>query len=98
MTKGARLGFYSRKSAIAAIDRRSGEAKLMQKVITGLEDELGGPDKITFRQQLIIQATADLALRLQLAMGKYARVPGDDRQIDLHVVTLQNAMIKNLKA
>ena len=94
----ARLGFYSRKSAVLNIDRRSSEARLIRHVIAGLEDELGGPDKITFRQSLIIQSTADLVLRLQLAMGRYVRAADDEREIDKHVVTLQNAMVKNLKA
>ena len=87
--RASRLGFYSRKSAVMAVDRRSSEAKIMMAVVRGLEDELGGSEKVTFRQQLIIKSTADLVLRLTLAMGRYVRDPDDNRQVDMHVVTLQ---------
>ena len=47
---------------------------------------------------MLIKVAADLALRHQLAIGRYARDPDDDRQIDLHVVTIANSIIKALKA
>ena len=96
--KRQRLGFYSRKSAALKLDRRSSEAKILAAVATGLEDELGGPEKVSFRQHLIIKIAADLALRHQLAIGRYVRDADDDRQIDLHVTTLANSIVKALKA
>jgi hypothetical protein len=96
--KPHRIGFYSRPSVVRKLDRRSSEGRILGKIIDGLEEELGGADKVTFRQRLIIEATADVVLRLQLAMGRYVRDKGDDREIDRHVCSLQSVLIRNLKA
>lgn len=97
MARGvAKLGFHSRRSAVNKIDRRSPPAKFMQKIIDGLSDELGGA--LTFRQQMLVQVCADMAMRLQLAMGKVVNDVGDAREVDRHVILLANSLRKTLAA
>ena len=91
-----RLGVYSRRGHVFAIDQRTTEGQIVRQVIRELTDQLGGPKKVTAAQKLIIHATAVMAFRMRAALGKYLNDPKDTESLDRHVVAIQNAMVRNL--
>ena len=60
-----RLGVYSRRGHVFAIDQRTTEGQIVRQVIRELTDQLGGPKKVTAAQKLIIHATAVMAFRMR---------------------------------
>jgi hypothetical protein len=88
---------FSRPSALRKIDQRTVEAKLLRTTQEQLIDHLGGEERVSVAERMLVQATAVLALRLKCALDRYMN-GGDVESLDRHVVAIQNALRHNLMA
>jgi hypothetical protein len=63
---------FSRRSAMRRLDGRTRQARLAKTLERELVDHLGGPERVTVPQRLVIKSTCILALRLHLAAERMA--------------------------
>ena len=85
----SRVGMFSRQTAIRRVDGRTREGRVIRLTIDQLVDQLGGADRITPAQALLIHSVAVATFRLRAALDAYAK-GGDAETLDKRVCTLMN--------
>jgi hypothetical protein len=92
-----RAGIFSRTAALRAVDGRTVDAKAIASAIRDLVDHLGGEDKLSAPQRMIIHATALLHYRLRAAVERYGTgTKAEIESLDRHICTIQGHMVRNL--
>jgi hypothetical protein len=71
MKKARRIGAYSRPKAMAKLDGRTVEARLMRETRANLEKHVGGTPSAV--QQALIEQAVQLRLRLAVMDSKFAQ-------------------------
>jgi hypothetical protein len=72
---------FSRPSALRKIDQRMVEARFLRTTQEQLIDHLGGEDRMTTAERMLVTATSVLALRLKCALDRYMN-GGDVESLD----------------
>lgn len=93
----SRPGLFSRKAALRNVDGRTIEARVIAATIRALSDPLGGEDRLSAGQKIGIHSAALLAFRVRAAAERYT-TGEDPAELDRHVVTVQQALMRTLIA
>ena len=92
-----RAGMFSREHALREVDGRTVDAKAISTAIADLTQHLGGPDRMSVPQRMIVHATALLHYRLRAAVERYGTGTGAEiESLDRHICTIQGHMVRNL--
>jgi hypothetical protein len=92
-----RAGLFSRDHALRDVDGRTVDAKAIASAIRDLVDHLGGEDKLSAPQRMIVHATALLHYRLRAAVERYGTgTRAEIESLDRHICTIQGHMVRNL--
>jgi hypothetical protein len=72
VTDTARIGTCSRPHVLRKLDGRRREAKYLRRIERELTDHLGGADRVSVAQRLLIERVAIDLMRLELLDGRMA--------------------------
>ena len=92
--KAHRIGPHSRATALARLDGRTREAKEMREIAAALTEHLGGD--LTPPQQMLVQMTGVLWLRLSLMAPQMLTDPGQAERYGSVFLAWVNALRRNL--
>jgi len=90
------IGPYSNPDAIAKLDRRTKEARLLRKVRDDLHDHLGG--NLTVTQKAMVERAAMLTLHISLMDAKALEGGGLTERDSRQYLAWNNALMKVMKA
>lgn len=90
------IGPYSNPDAIAKLDKRTREARLLRKVRDELHDHLGGT--LTVTQRAMVERAAMLTLHISLMDAKALEGNGLAERDSRQYLAWNNALMKVLKA
>lgn len=92
-----RTGAFSSVKAISSMDKRTREARSLKRTIDDLTEHLGGHDKVSSPQLLLIRTCAVLVMRLEAIIDRYLAENASDT-CDKHFIAFQNSLRHNLQA
>jgi hypothetical protein len=92
------IGPNSTSGRLAKLDGRSKEAKFQRQVQTELIGALGGEDRVTFAQRMLVGLAAIKALRLMMLAERLIAENNPPEEVDRRFAWFSNSLRRDLQA